>query len=151
MGIFRRIFGKSDGLVYGSSENPRPFQLTDAIREDLESTAAHLRELKDFIPLRIKEVEDKMRAAKALTFESYAAFSSCLDEIEKSGGNYWRDCPGTHPAAETEYAKYMEDEHKITELCEELQKWESLYREVYGRDYISSIYDEMNVRPYDQC
>jgi hypothetical protein len=157
MGLFRRIFGKADsGLVYGSSENPRPLQLTDAIREDLESTAEHLRELKDFIPIRIKEVEDRMRAAKALTFESYAVFSSCRDEIiEKSGGDFWRahwhGCPDTYPAAETAWAKYMEDEHKITELYGELHKWEDLYREAYGRDYISSIYDEMNVRPYDQC
>ena len=127
------------------------FQRTDAIREDLESTAAHLRELKDFIPLRIKEIEDKMRAAKALTFDSYAVFSSCLDEIKKSGGDYWNDCPGTHPAAETAWAKYMEDEHKITELYGELHKLKDLYHEVYGRNYTSSIYDEMNVRPYDQC
>ena len=157
MGLFRRIFGKADsGLVYGSSENPRPLQLTDAIREDLESTAAHLWGLKDFIPLRIKEVEDKMRDAKALTFDSYAVFSSCRDEIvEKSGDDFWLahwpSRSGAFPAAEAAWAKYMEDEHKITELYGELHKWEDLYREVYGRNYTSSIYDEMNVRPYDQC
>ena len=63
MGIFRRIFGKSDELVYGSSENPRPLRRVDAVEEDLRTTMEHFLELKEtvFAPALRRRKQSSLR------------------------------------------------------------------------------------------
>ena len=91
MGIFRRIFGKSDELVYGSSENPRPLRRVDAVEEDLRTTMEHFLELKDSLRPCIKEAEAKLLEAETCREDCEKKFNDLLLSIYDDGGNFWEN------------------------------------------------------------
>ncbi len=93
MGLFRRIFGKSDSglIIYGSSENPRPLRRVKAAEEDLRVTMARFRELKGYLRPCVKQAEKEALEAEIRAEYYREAFSRSLLGVVENGGNYWKD------------------------------------------------------------
>ena len=138
MGIFRRIFGKSNGLVYGSSENPRPLQNSDAVKEDLRATMAHFRELKASIPSCIKEAELKMLAADARAEDCEKRFNDLLLSIYDDGGNFWKN-KDSYPEASDLWYQLHSSAIERTEALKELREWNRMFYLAYGYKYKSEM------------
>ena len=142
MGIFRRIFGKSDGLVYGSSDNPRPLRRVDAVKEDLRATMEHFRELKDSLRPCIKEAELKMLAADARAEDCEKKFNDLLLSIYDDGGNFWKN-KDSYPEASALWAQLHVSARERTEALEELREWREIFFRVYGYEYKTGVYKDI--------
>ena len=142
MGIFRRIFGKSDGLVYGSSDNPRPLRRVDAVKEDLRATMEHFRELKDSLRPCIKEAELKMLAADARAEDCEKKFNDLLLSIYDDGGNFWKN-KDSYPEASALWAQLHVSARERTEALEELREWREIFFRVYGCEYKTGVYKDI--------
>lgn len=138
MGIFRRIFGKSDGLVYGSSENPRPLQHVKAAEEDLRATMEHFLELKASLPSYIKEAELKMLAADARVEGCEKRFNDLLLSIYDDGGNFWKN-KDSYPEASDLWYQLHSSAIERTEALEELREWNRMFYLAYGYKYKSEM------------
>ena len=138
MGIFRRVFGKSDGLVYGSSENPRPLRRVDAVKEDLRATMEHFRELKDSLRPCIKEAELKMLAADARAEDCEKKFNDLLLSIYDDGGNFWKN-KDSYPEASALWDQLHVSARERTEALEELREWNRMFYLAYGYKYKSEM------------
>ena len=144
MGIFRRIFGKSDGLVYGSSENPRPLQHVKAAEEDLRATMEHFLELKASLPSYIKEAELKMLAADARVEGCEKRFSDLLLSIYDDGGNFWKN-KDSYPEASALWDQLHSSARERTLALEELRDWAQMFYWVYGYTYKSKVCGDLGI------
>lgn len=139
MGLFRRIFGKADsGLVYGSSENPRPLRHAEAVKEDLCATMAYFRELKDSLRPCIKEAEAKLLAADARAEDCKKKFNDLLLSIYDDGGNFWEN-KDSYPEASALWDQLHSSAIERTDALEELREWNRMFYLAYGYKYKSEM------------
>ena len=145
MGLFRRIFGKADsGLVYGSSENPRPLRHTEAVKEDLCATMAHFRELKDSLRPCIREAEVKFIAADARAEDCEKKFNDLLLSIYDDGGNFWKN-KDSYPEASALWDQLHSSARERTLALEELRDWAQMFYWVYGYTYKSKVCGDLGI------
>ena len=141
MGIFRRILGKSDsGLIYGSSENPRPLRRVDAVEEDLRTTMEHFLELKDSLRPCIKEAEAKLLEADTCLEDCEKKFDDLLLNIYYNGGNFWEN-KDSYPEASALWDQLHVSARERTEALEELCEWNRIFYLAYGYKYKSEMYN----------
>ncbi len=141
MGIFWRILGKSDsGLIYGSSENPRPLRRVDAVEEDLRTTMEHFLELKDSLRPCIKEAEAKLLEADTCLEDCEKKFDDLLLNIYYNGGNFWEN-KDSYPEASALWDQLHVSARERTEALEELREWNRIFYLAYGYKYKSEMYN----------
>ena len=141
MGLFRRIFGKSDSeLIYGSSENPRPLQHVKSVEEDLHTTMEHFLELKDSIRPCIKEAETKLLEAETCLENCEKEFNDLLLSIYDDGGNFWNN-KDSYPEASALWDQLHSSARERTLALEELREWNRMFYLAYGYKYKSEMYD----------
>lgn len=141
MGLFRRIFGKSDSeLIYGSSENPRPLQHVKSVEEDLRTTMEHFLELKDSIRPCIKEAETKLLEAEACLEGYQKEYDDSVLRIMENGGSYWED-KSSYPEVSALHDKLRSAARERTEALEELREWNRMFYLAYGYKHRSEMYN----------
>lgn len=143
MGIFRRILGKSDGLVYGSSENPRPLRRVDAVKEDLHTTMVHFQELKGSLRSCIKEAEAKLLEAETCLEDCEKKFNDLLLSIYDDGGNFWKN-KDSYPEASALWDQLHVSARERTLALEELREWMRIFRWAYGYEYRTQVYENLH-------
>ena len=141
MGLFRRIFGKADsGLVYGSSENPRPLRRVDSVKEDLRTTMEHFLELKDSIRPCIKEAETKLLEAETCLEGYQKEFDDSVLRIMENGRSYWED-KSSYPEVSALHDKIRSTATERADALKELREWNRMFYLAYGYKYKSEMYD----------
>ena len=141
MNFLKSLFGKSDsGLVYGSSENPRPLRRVDAVEEDLRTTMEHLLKLKDSLRPCIKEAEAKLLEAETSSEDCEKKFNDLLLSIYDDGGNFWKN-KDSYPEASALWDQLHVFARERTEALEELREWNRIFYLAYGYKYKSEMYN----------
>ena len=141
MNFLKSLFGKSDsGLVYGSSENPRPLRRVDAVEEDLRTTMEHLLKLKDSLRPCIKEAEAKLLEAETCLEDCEKEFNDLLLSIYDDGGNFWKN-KDSYPEASALWDKLHSFAIERTEALEELREWNRIFYLAHGYKYKSKMYN----------
>ena len=139
--FLKSLFGKSDsGLVYGSSENPRPLRRVDAVEEDLRTTMEHLLKLKDSLRPCIKEAEAKLLEAETCLEDCEKKFNDLLLSIYDDGGNFWKN-KDSYPEASALWDQLHVFARERTEALEELREWNRIFYLAYGYKYKSEMYN----------
>ncbi len=148
MSILRRIFGKSDSeLIYGSSENPRPFRHVEAAEDELRAIMARFRELKGYLRPCVKQAEKEALEAEVRADYYEKVFSESLLGIVKNGGNYWKD-RSSYPETSELWSKCRNAAKEKTETLRDLRDWAQIFRMVYGYKYKSEVYKDEYLYPY---
>ena len=141
MNFLKSLFGKSDsGLVYGSSENPRPLRRVDAVEEDLRTAMEHLLKLKDSLHSCIKEAEAKLLEAETCLEDCEKKFNDLLLSIYDDGGNFWKN-KDSYPEASALWDQLHVFARERTEALEELREWNRIFYLAYGYKYKSEMYN----------
>ena len=141
MNFLKSLFGKSDsGLVYGSSENPRPLRRVDAVEEDLRTAMEHLLKLKDSLHPCIKEAEAKLLEAETCLEDCEKKFNDLLLSIYDDGGNFWKN-KDSYPEASALWDQLHVFARERTEALEELREWNRMFYLAYGYKYKSKMYN----------